>query len=72
VAVGNTHNCHTSPYTDVFITPWILNLDRSRWAKGNYNWTVPPINNGAPLTEDYGVIENAQWYQYSQTINPIF
>jgi uncharacterized repeat protein (TIGR01451 family) len=60
VAIGNVHDCHTSPYTDLYQTPYILNVDRTRWTVGAYDWTTPPTNTGAPLTEDYGIIENAQ------------
>jgi uncharacterized repeat protein (TIGR01451 family) len=60
VAIGNVHDCHTSPYTDLYQTPYILNADRSRWSAGGYDWTAPPADTGAPLTQDYGVIENAQ------------
>lgn len=34
VAIGNVHNCHTSPYTDLYNTPYILNSDRSRFQTG--------------------------------------
>ena len=60
VVIGNVHDCHTSPYTNLYQTPFILNADRTRWTNGVYDWTVPPMNTGAPLTEDYGVIENVQ------------
>jgi uncharacterized repeat protein (TIGR01451 family) len=60
VAIGNVHDCNTLPYTDLYQTPYILNADRSRWSVGAYDWTTPPTNTGAPLTEDYGIIENAQ------------
>ncbi|MHC1742775.1 MAG: FG-GAP-like repeat-containing protein [Syntrophobacteraceae bacterium] len=60
VAIGNVHNCHTNPYTDLYNTPYIFNADRSRFNGGGFDWTAVPINTGAPLTEDYGVIENAQ------------
>ncbi len=58
VAIGNVHNCHTSPYTNLYNTPYILNADRTRFQAGGYNWTTPPINTGSPLVEDYNVIES--------------
>jgi hypothetical protein len=58
VAIGNVHNCNTSPYTDLYNTPYILNADRTRFQASGYDWTTPPINTGAPLSMDYDVIEN--------------
>ncbi len=60
VAMGNVHNCNTSPYTDLYYTPYILNADRSRFKSGSFDWTTPPINTGAPLSEDYDRIETAE------------
>ena len=59
VALGNVHNCNTSPYTDLYMTPYIFNADRSRFQAGGYDWTTPPLNIGAPLSEDYNLIETA-------------
>lgn len=58
VAIGNVHDCHTSPYTDLYNTPYILNADRTRFKIGGYDWTALPINTGAPLSMNYNVIEN--------------
>jgi uncharacterized repeat protein (TIGR01451 family) len=58
VAIGNVHDCHTNPYTDVYNTPYILNADRSRFDADGFDWTTPPINTGAPLSENYNVIES--------------
>ncbi len=60
VAVGNVHNCHTDPYTNLYNTPYIFNADRSRFSAAGADWTMIPINTGAPLTEKYDIIENAQ------------
>lgn len=60
VVVGNVHDCHTDPYTDVYNTPYIFNADRLRFKSGAYDWTTPPINTGAPLSEDYNLIETAE------------
>jgi uncharacterized repeat protein (TIGR01451 family) len=59
VALGNVHNCNTSPYIDLYMTPYIFNADRSRLQAGGYDWTTPPLNTGAPLSEDYNLIETA-------------
>jgi len=58
VAIGNVHDCHTSPYTNLYNTPYILNADRTRFNVGGYDWTTPPINTGSPIAEDYNVIES--------------
>jgi hypothetical protein len=57
VVTGNVYDCSTtyppSKYTGVFV----FNADRTRFKKGPYDWTVPPAF-GAPLSEDYNVIES--------------
>ncbi len=64
VIVGNVHNCDTSPYTDLYEVPIVLNPDRSRFVSGGYDWTVwpaPPSPGAwAPLSQDYGIIESCQ------------
>jgi uncharacterized repeat protein (TIGR01451 family) len=60
VVTGDVHNCHTDPYTDLYNTPYILNLDRTRFNAGGFDWTTPPVDSGAPLIQNYDVIENVQ------------
>ena len=60
VVIGDVHDCNTSPYTDLYNTPYILNLDRSRFNIAGFDWTTPPLNTGAPLIQDYNVIESVQ------------
>jgi uncharacterized repeat protein (TIGR01451 family) len=60
VAVGNVHDCGTSPYTNLYNGPYIFNADRSRFNHSGYDWRTVPTDTGAPLSEDYGVIENCQ------------
>jgi uncharacterized repeat protein (TIGR01451 family) len=60
VVIGDVHNCNTSPYTDLYNTPYILNLDRSRFNADGFDWTTPPVNTGAPVIQDYDVIESVQ------------
>ena len=60
VVIGNVHDCHTSPYTDLYNTPYILNVDRTRFNQDGYDWTTPPVDTGAPISEDYNVIESVQ------------
>ncbi|CAG0927412.1 hypothetical protein TFLX_00448 [Thermoflexales bacterium] len=60
IIVGNVHNCGTTPYTDLYETPFILNADRTRWKDASNDWTIVPLPAGAaPLSEDYGLIENS-------------
>jgi hypothetical protein len=58
VAIGNVHDCHTSPYTNLYNTPYIFNADRSRYNAGEFDWTTPPVNTGDPISENYDVIES--------------
>ncbi|MEA1905351.1 MAG: FG-GAP-like repeat-containing protein [Euryarchaeota archaeon] len=60
VVIGDVHDCHTSPYTDLYNTPYILNSDRSRFNTDGFDWTTPPIDTGTPIIQDYGVIESVQ------------
>jgi uncharacterized repeat protein (TIGR01451 family) len=61
IIVGNVHNCGTSPYTDLYEMPFILNADRTRWKDAINDWTVIPLPDAhaAPLSENYSVIENS-------------
>ncbi|NWG21749.1 MAG: VCBS repeat-containing protein [Chloroflexi bacterium] len=61
IAVGNVYNCGTSPYSSLRQLPFIFHPDRSRWAAGSFDWTaIPPLSStGAPLSEDYNVIQSA-------------
>jgi uncharacterized repeat protein (TIGR01451 family) len=62
VVVGNNYDCRTRPYTDLYEMAYVFNADRSRWSGSGYDWTTIPAPDGsaAPLSEDYGVIENNQ------------
>ncbi len=62
ILTGDVYNCAIGDDIngDLYIMPWILNLDRTRWAGSGFDWTViptPPANSG-PLSEDFNVIEN--------------
>ena len=58
VLPGSVYNCGSGAtlYADV----WVLRADRTRWSAGAFDWTaIPPQGaSGAPLSEDYNVIEN--------------
>ncbi len=60
VAIGNVHNCHTDPYTNLYYTPYIFNLDRTRFNEDGFDWWTPPINTGAPIIENYDVLESVE------------
>jgi hypothetical protein len=62
IVVGNQYDCRTSPYTSLFQMPYILNIDRTRWADAGLDWTILPVpdDDSAPLSEDYDTIETAQ------------
>jgi hypothetical protein len=58
VVVGNVHNCATSPYTNLYHGPYIFNPDRSRFVASGFDWETVPIDVGAPICEDYHIIES--------------
>jgi hypothetical protein len=61
VVVGNVYNCAIgNPDGDMYLMPWILNLDRTRWQGSGFNWQVLPPDPGTrPKSEDYNVIQNS-------------
>lgn len=60
VVIGDVHDCHTSPYTDLYNGPYIFNADRSRFNADGFDWTILPTDTGAPLIQDYNIIESVQ------------
>jgi hypothetical protein len=59
IVTGNVYDCavrHPGMYNGVYL----FNADRSRFNRNGYDWRSVPINTGAPLSEDYEVIENNQ------------
>jgi uncharacterized repeat protein (TIGR01451 family) len=59
VAVGNVYDCIPG-YPSKYIGVYVFNADRSRFQAGGYDWRNPPVDTGAPLSEDWHVIESAQ------------
>jgi len=60
VATGRTYDCtggETTKYTGVYV----FAADRARWVTADHDWTVTPVDLGAPLSLDYGVIESASY-----------
>ena len=59
VVVGNMYDC-IDGYPSRYIALYIFNPDRSRFNTDGYDWRSIPWDTGAPLSEDYGVIESNQ------------
>ena len=60
VVTGNVYDCGYGDYPSQYIGLYIFNPDRGRFNAGGFDWRTPPVDTGAPLSEDYGKIENAQ------------
>jgi hypothetical protein len=62
VAVGNMADCHAGYPPSKYNAVYIFNADRSRFkdTAHGFNWETIPINTGAPLSEDYNVIESVE------------
>ncbi len=54
VVTGNVKDCSVSSsrYTGLYI----FNADRSRFNQGGFDWRTPPVDTGAPLSENNSVI----------------
>ena len=57
---GNVYDCSDEDYPSQYLGLYLFNADRSRFKKELYDWNSPPVDTGAPLSEDYNQIENAQ------------
>jgi hypothetical protein len=60
VVTGNTYDCDAGYPPSRYMALYIFNADRTRFHSGSYDWTTIPIDTGAPLSEDYSVIESAE------------
>ncbi len=58
VATGNVYDCAHDYPPSKYNGVYIFNADRSRFQQGGFDWVTPPIDTGAPLSEDYNVIES--------------
>ena len=58
VVTGNVYDCHAGYPPSRYIGVYIFNADRSRFNTGGYDWRSVPIDTGAPLVENYNVIES--------------
>lgn len=58
IATGNVYDCHAGYPPSRYMGVYIFNADRSRFNAGGYDWRTVPVDTGAPLSEDYSVIES--------------
>ena len=57
---GNMYDCNAGYPPSRYTALYIFNKDRTRFTAPGYDWQSIPVNTGAPLSEDYNVIESAQ------------
>ncbi len=57
VATGNVYDCYTNYPPSKYDGVYIFNADRSRFSDGQFDWRSVPVDTGAPLAEDYNLIE---------------
>ncbi len=60
VAVGDMYDCSKAGYPNQYVAPFIFNADRSRYKTPQSDWERNPLNTGAPLIQDYNIIESNQ------------
>jgi hypothetical protein len=60
VVTGNVYDCAVGHPPGRYNGLYIFNSDRSRFNSGGHNWETLPVDMGAPLSEDWNVIESAQ------------
>jgi hypothetical protein len=58
VATGNVYDCASGYPPSKYNGVYVFNADRSRFQAGGFDWHTPPVDTGAPLSEDYDVIES--------------
>jgi uncharacterized repeat protein (TIGR01451 family) len=56
VSSGEIYDCSGPRRPSLYQGIYIFNADRSRFNKGGYDWRTPPVDTGAPLSEDFNVI----------------
>lgn len=60
IATGNVYDCSVGHPPGRYNGVYIFNADRSRFQSGHGDWRAAPADTGAPLSEDYEIIESAQ------------
>jgi hypothetical protein len=59
-ATGNVYDCSAGHPPGKYNGVYLFNADRSRFNLGGYDWQSPPVDTGAPLSEDWSAIESNQ------------
>lgn len=59
IVTGDMYQC-TPGYPSKYMSLFIFNADRSRFNSGGYDWRQNPLDTGAPVSEDYNIIESAE------------
>jgi hypothetical protein len=60
IATGNVYDCAVGHPPGRYNGVYIFNADRSRFQSGGFDWQAAPVDTGAPLSEDFNIIESAQ------------
>jgi hypothetical protein len=60
VATGNVYDCDAGYPPSRYDGVYIFNADRSRFNASGFDWRTWPVDTGAPISEDYDVIESAE------------
>ncbi|MBN2146632.1 MAG: VCBS repeat-containing protein [Anaerolineales bacterium] len=60
IATGNVYDCNVGHPPGKYNGIYIFNPDRSRFSDSGFDWQTLPVDTGAPLSEDYHVIESNQ------------
>jgi uncharacterized repeat protein (TIGR01451 family) len=60
VVTGNVYDCAVGHPPGKYNGVYTFNADRSRFNAEGFNWQSVPVDTGAPLSEDWNVIENNQ------------
>jgi len=58
VATGNVYDCDAGYPPSKYDGVYVFNRDRSRFNADGFDWRSVPVDTGAPLSEDYNVIES--------------
>jgi hypothetical protein len=60
VVVGNMVDCKAGYPPSRYMALFLFNPDRTRFKASGFDWTSIPVDTGAPIAEDYNVIESAE------------
>jgi hypothetical protein len=60
VVTGNVYDCYAGYPPSRYTGLYIFNFDRSRFDNGGFDWHSLPVDIGAPISEDYNIIETAE------------